>query len=146
MDFQNDAQKQAYEKVSGMVKELFGQFANARTDIPGFGISYGSAYVIVQVFPWGDNDATITTRSYVVTGAELNQEMMQFLLHANDQMRFGAFGLDKDNDIFYEHTIVASTADLEELKASVMAVVYTADQYDDQIVSRWGGQRASDRK
>lgn len=146
MEFQTEAQKQAYEKISGMVKELFGQFAVARTDIPGFGINYGSAYVITQVFPWGEDDATITTRCYVVTGIELTQDLLHFLLRENDKMRFGAFGLDKDDDIFFEHTIVASTTDLEELKSSVMSVVLTSDQYDDQIVSRWGGQRAADRK
>jgi len=25
-------------------------------------------------------------------------------------------------------------------------VVYTADQYDDQIIQKWGGQRAVDRR
>jgi len=146
MEFQTEGQKQTYEKVAGMVKELFGTFAAPRDDIPAFSINYGSAYIITQVFPWGDNDASITTRSYVVTGAELTQELLLFLLQENDKMRFGAFGVDKDLDIFFEHTIVGSTCDLDELKASVLAVVYTADQYDDQITSRWGGQRASDRK
>jgi hypothetical protein len=61
-------------------------------------------------------------------------------------MRFGAFGLDSDNDVFFEHSIVGSTSDKVELKASVMAVVMTADRYDDQISSRWGGTRAVDRK
>jgi len=34
--------------------------------------------------------------------------------------------------------------DKTELRASVMAVVSTADEHDDEIVSRWGGKRALD--
>jgi hypothetical protein len=94
---------------------------------------------------WGEDDAIITTRSWVVTGIELTQELLQYLLRENDTMRFGAFGLDSDNDVFFEHTIVGSTADKHELKASVMAVVMTADRYDDIIAERWGGTRAVDR-
>lgn len=146
MEFQTEGHKQAYEKITGMVKELFGTFATPRADIPAFSITYGSAFIIAQVFAWGDNDATVTTRCYVVTGVELAQDLLLFLLQENDKMRFGAFGIDKDNDIFFEHTVVASTCDLEELKSSILAVVYTSDQYDDQIISRWGGQRAIDRK
>jgi hypothetical protein len=59
-------------------------------------------------------------------------------------MRFGAFGVDKDGDIIFEHTIVGSTIDKEELKSSVKAVLSVADHYDDDIVSRWGGKRALD--
>lgn len=75
----------------------------------------------------------------------MNAELMKFLLRENDRMRFGAYGLDEDEDIFFEHTIVGSTCDKEELKASVVAVVMTADDADDKIIAKWGGQRAVDR-
>jgi len=145
MEFQNEFQKQMYEKLTGMMKELFGAFASPRQDSPAFGISMGSAYTVVSVLPWREDEAIFTTRSYVVTGIEIVPELMYYLLRENDRMRFGAYGIDRDNDIFFEHTIVASTCDLEELKSSVLAVVYTADQADDEITSRWGGQRAVDR-
>ncbi len=146
MEFQTEIQKQMYEKLGGMMKELFGTFANPRQDSPSYGISMGSAYTVTSVLPWRDDEAIFTTRSYVVTGIEIVPDLMHYLLRENDRMRFGAYGLDKDNDIFFEHTIVASTCDLDELKSSILAVVYTADQADDEIVSRWGGQRASDRR
>jgi hypothetical protein len=125
---------------------LFGEFAVARDDVPAIGVVVGSAVAQAIVFPWGEDDATICTRAYVVTGAELTPDLMRYLLRENADMRFGAFGVDDDGDILFEHTIVGSTCDKEELKASVMAVVMTADRYDDQIVARWGGQRALDRK
>ena len=145
MEFQNDTQKEVYEKIKPWMKEIFGEFAYEREDSPSFGIMVGSAYTQVGVFPYRKDDATITARSYVVTGAELTNDLMLYLLSENDKMRFGAFGVDAEKDIFFEHTILGSTCDREELKASVMAVVMTADDYDDQIVAKWGGQTARDR-
>lgn len=105
----------------------------------------GSALVEVLVFPWGEDDAIINTRSYVVTGAELTPDLMLFLLKENSQMLFGAFGVDEHGDILFEHSIVGSTCDQKELESSVNAVLQVADDYDDIIVQKWGGERALDR-
>lgn len=145
MEFENTPQKETYEKITPWMKEIFGDFCRLRDNDPAFGINYGSSYTYVRVNPWGDDDAVINTRSYVVTKVEVTPELMDFLLHENDTMRFGAFGLDKDNDVFFEHAILGSTCDKEELRSSILAVMYTADKYDDKIMSRWGGQRAEDR-
>jgi len=145
MEFKTAPQKEIYEKITPWVKEIFGTFVVQREDTPAFVITVGTAMAQVGVFPWGEDDATLTTRSYVITGAELVPDLMEFLLHENDRMRFGAFGIDDDKDIFFEHALLGSTCDKEELKSSVMAVVYTADKYDDLIHEKWGGLRAEDR-
>ena len=145
IEFKNDAQKVIYEKVVGYARELWGEFARFRDDAPVFNVNYGSAFVRVAVFPWGDDDAFINARSWVICGAEIKPELMHYLLRQNDDMRFGAYGLDSDNDIFFEHSVVGSTLDKEELRACVMAVLMTADNKDDEIQQRWGGTRASDR-
>lgn len=145
MQFHTAAQQACYEKVTKWMKELFGEFAMTRKDVPVVAVVIGSAVAQTAVYPWGNDDSTITTRAYVVTGAELTPDLMHFLLRQNADMRFGAFGVDDENDIFFEHTIVGSSCDKNELKASVLAVVTTADRFDDQIVARWGGQRALDR-
>jgi hypothetical protein len=145
VEFQSDAQKEVYEKIKPWMKEIFGEFASVSETAPTFGVMIGSAYAQTGVYPWGKDDATITTRSYVVTGAELTPELMLFLLTENDRVRFGAFGVDSDKDIFFEHTMVGSTCDKEELRASVKAVIMSADDADDKIVAKWGGQTARDR-
>ena len=71
MEFENPAQKACYEKVAGFMKELFGEFAQAREDAPVFSVLMGSAWAQIVVLPWGNDDATIATRAYVVRGAEL---------------------------------------------------------------------------
>lgn len=145
MLFQTPAQEACYDKIALWMQELFGKFPCARQDIPGLGLLMGSALVEVLVFPWGENDAIINTRSYVVTGADITPELMRFLLEENTSMIFGAFGIDANNDILFEHTIVGSTCDKKELESSVKAVLEVADDYDDRLVEKWGGQRALDR-
>ena len=145
MEFKTNAQRACYEKVLPMVRSTFGEFAIVLDDRPGFAIPQGSTLCHIGVHPWGEDSATVLCRSYVVMGPELVPDLLMFLLRTNDDMRFGAFGVDRDGDIFFEHSIVGATIDKDELKASVMAVIWTADKYDDEIVGRWGGRRCSDR-
>jgi len=145
IQFQTEAHKKIYEKVVAHTKELFGEMARFKEDAPVFLLDMGSAFVRVAVFPWGEDDAFVNARSWVICGAEMVPELMHFLLRQNDDMRFGAFGLDSDNDIFFEYSVVGSTLDKPELKACVLAVLMTADRFDDQIQQRWGGTRACDR-
>jgi hypothetical protein len=150
MHFETEAQKAVYEKVASWLRESFGPTVNAREEGPVFDVAAGlvmggSAVAHVSVDPWGERDATVTVRAYVVTDVEPTPDLLHFLLRQNDRMRYGAFGLDKDNDVFFEHSVLGSTLDKEELMASVMAVLNTADRYDDEIRQRWGGRRALDR-
>ena len=145
MEFQTPAQQRIYEKVREYMTQLFGEFATARTDLPGFVLYYGSASAQVFVNPWGEDDAAIAVVSWVVVGAEPGPELHRYLLNQSFGMRFGAFAVDDRGDIAFVHSIVGSTCDKNELKASIMAVMTTADRCDDEIVARWGGQRAQDR-
>lgn len=145
MEFKTEAQKAVWEKTKTYASEIFGEMASIRDDRLTFVVTRGSAFAATIVLPWGDDDATVCTRSYVVTSINKTFELMDFLLSVNNDVRFGAFGLDADGDVFFEHTVVGSTLDKAELRASVMAVLATADSYDDQIVAKFGGLRATDR-
>ncbi|NEP84395.1 MAG: YbjN domain-containing protein [Okeania sp. SIO3C4] len=145
MQFETNIQEACYNKVSLWMRELFDKFPCVRRDLPGVTLFMGSALVEVSVLAWGDNEAIINTRSYVVTNVDLKADLMKFLLQENSKMRFGAFGVDENNSIIFEHTIVGSTCDKPELEASVRAVLAISDEYDDKIVEQWGGHRAMDR-
>ena len=144
MEFKNDAQKETYEKVAKWLTEIFGEFVHKRDDRPTFRIIMGSTYVTVMVMPWAKDEAVICSRATVVQGPPLSPELMKYLLKENSSMVYGAFGVDDDDDINFDHTIYGPTCDKEELRHSVRAVLHTADKYDDEIVSRWGGKRMSD--
>jgi hypothetical protein len=145
MEFKTEAQEQVYRKVDEYLRQLFGEMVRPLSHAPLFIVPAGTTLTHIVVTPWGSDDATITVRAYVVYGADLVPDLLHFLLRENDTKRFGAFGLDRDGDIFFEHSIVGSTCDKEELKASTLAVSHTADLYDEKIVQRWGGMRAIDR-
>jgi hypothetical protein len=143
MQFTTLPQKKVYEQIYPWIRELFGSFAIPRPEIPIFNIAIGESTALVGVYPWGEDDATITTRSLVVNQVELSPGLMRYLLKENDKMRFGAFGLDSDENIYFEHTMVGSACNKDGLKGSILAVVITADQYSQQVIDRWGGERAT---
>ncbi|NET51550.1 MAG: YbjN domain-containing protein [Merismopedia sp. SIO2A8] len=145
MEFETTAQKACHEKVAQWMNELFTDVPWEPLDgEPGFGLFMGSAWAEVHVYPWGDDDSVVNIRSVVVSGANLKTDLPQFLLRENAELRFGAFALNDAGDVLFEHTIVGSTCDPNELEASVREVLETSDDYDDKIVERWGGQRELD--
>lgn len=145
MDFANKAHEEIYKKVADWMKELFGMFVQPMPDAPVFVLAQGDTLVQIAVIPWADDDATVSIRSYVVSDAEMTSDFMHYLLRENESFRFGAFAIDSEDDVFFEHTIVGSTLDPEELKASVFAVTGTSDRYADEIIPRFGGTKFVDK-
>jgi len=143
MLFKTKAQEDCYKKIKPWIEELFKEILVADKSIPLFSIPFRSAITYVIVNPWND-DSIITVRSYVVYGAKLTPELLYFLLRKNVSMRFGAFGIDEDGEIIFECNLIGSTCDKEELNASVIEVMRMSNKYDDEIINKWGGQRAID--
>lgn len=144
MELVSTVHEEVYVKVATWMREVYGEAVSFDEDRPVLGLGFGSARVEVRVEPWGSDDAVIRARAVVVRGAKVDDELLRFLLHANDESLFGAFGLEKDGNIVFQHTIVGSTCNPPELRSSVMGVLSAADRFDDEIVERWGGKRAVD--
>jgi len=144
VEFETDAQRAGYERCLGIAREVFGESIGIMDDHPGFSFVAGSTLVYAYVIPCGDDGATLQAYAPVVMGAEMNLELAMFLLHENDDMRFGAFSVSGDGTIYYNYNVVAGAIDKEELKAALLGVVGVADDYDDKIVARWGGQTVKD--
>ena len=146
MTFANETQQVVYGRVRAFIEDLFGELAVYRDDAPAFAVAAGSAVAHVHVLPWTDEGAIVTTRAFVVSGATLNDDLMRWMLERNAEALWGAFGVDEDGEIVIDHSINGPTCDKEDLRASVLGVIFSADRYDDEIVARWGGERALDRK
>lgn len=145
MHFENDVQKTCFDKVQRFMREIFGDHATADDSAPVVSVMLGSAMCIVAVQALSDDEAVIATRAVVASGAHVTPELAIFLLQANVSMLFGAFGLTPNGDIILEHNLMGSTVSREELRGSLLTVARLADEFDDQIVARWGGRRALDR-
>lgn len=138
--FKTKTQRKVYEKVGRYLKEALGETFDPVAGTPAYRGLSGSAIVAAIVYPWGDDDAVVNVRSCCVMDLdELPPDLLEYLLRENFKFRFGGFSIDNDGDINFEHTIVGSTLDKNELVASIRAVSVTADKYDDEIVRRWGG-------
>lgn len=144
IDFETEPQRECYEKVKTWLKEIFGECLLERESSPGFAIRSGSSLMQIFIRAWGEDDATISCLSVVVSGAEITPELTRHLLLQNSKYRFGAFSIDSDDDILFDHTIIGSSCSKLELKMIALAMMNTVDEVDDEIVSRWGGQRYKD--
>ncbi|MBM3266395.1 MAG: YbjN domain-containing protein [Candidatus Sericytochromatia bacterium] len=145
MQFDSQNQEKTYQQVKQWATEIFGEDVYLRKDAPEVSIPRGSTMLRIQVHDWGEGKVGIRALSYMVEGAEIDEALMRFLLEKNDDVVFGGFGIDSDGDVVYQHSILATGMDKEEFRAAVKAVAAVADDFDDEIVSRWGGKRALER-
>lgn len=109
-----------------------------------FTIKRGSSQIMLIVRPFLETEPCIEFYSNVVTGANITNDLMHFLLRKNAELHFGAFGIIFDNTISFTHTILASTLNADMLKIILNAISVICDYYDDIILDIAGGKRASD--
>jgi hypothetical protein len=109
-------------------------------------IKQGSAYVMISIVPWGRDRAMVRATAQLVKGARLDHHLATQLLELNAHLRFGAFALDTtDNIVLFTHTILGGTTlDPEELIATLSDIALIADEYDDKLMQKYGGQRMLD--
>lgn len=109
-------------------------------------IKQGSAYVMISILPWGDNRAMLRCTAQLVKGVDVDGPLAKQLLELNSYLRFGAFAVDPaEHVILFQHTILGGTTlDPEELTATLRDVALIADEYDDKLMKKYGGQRMID--
>lgn len=109
-------------------------------------VKQGSAYVMINIVPWSDGQAMVRCVAQLVKGLEMQGRLARQLLELNARLRFGAFAYEPvDKVVLFIHSILGgATLDSDELLATVRDVALIADEYDDKLVQRYGGQRMSD--
>lgn len=109
-------------------------------------IKQGSTYVMINVVPWGENRAMVRCTAQLVKGVDVDGPLAKQLLELNGHLRFGAFAWDPaEHTVTFSHTILGGTTlDPEELTATLRDVALIADDYDDKLMKKYGGQRMID--
>jgi hypothetical protein len=94
-----------------------------------------------EVNPWETPGLTIVRAcSCITVGSQITPELTEYLLRENLRMRFGAFQLGDNNEIFFAHNILGGEQlDVMELQTCILAVVTIADTYDDILTAKFGG-------
>lgn len=125
---------------------LQGNSAFRKVDERLYVVKQGSAYVMVNVVPWGKEKAMVRCVSQLVKGVLMSEDLAVQLLQLNAHLRFGAFAFDPVGDlVLFIHSILGGhTLDPEELLTTLSDVALIADEYDDKLASKWGGQRMQD--
>jgi len=105
-------------------------------------VKQGSSIVMINVLAWGADRAVVRCVAQLVKGVSMEVPLALQLLEMNALLRFGAFAFVPVGDvIIFSHTILGGkTLDKEELLATIRDVAIIADEYDDRIAARYGGQ------
>ncbi len=141
--FHTQCQEEVYRQVKKYLDELVEEhFDNA--EHCDFYLKYGSTVLEIVIEPYEEDDAIIEVLAFCVQGVERSFELMQELLHLNSEVLLGAFSM-VGNDIFFSHSFLGRRLRPEQLMASLEVVATISDEYDEQIVSRFGGETAIER-
>ena len=107
-----------------------------------FAVKQGSTFVLIHVVPWSSDRALCRCVAQMVKGIHMTGAFALDLLELNAYLRLGAFAYDrKERMLIFLHSILGGdTLDKEELLATVRDVAVIADEYDDKIIKRYGGQ------
>jgi hypothetical protein len=109
-------------------------------------VKQGSTFVMINVVAIDDDRAQVRCVAQLVKGVDLNEQLAIELLELNGKLRFGGFAYEpKGKLILFIHSILGgATLDAAELLATVSDVALLADEYDDKIIEKYGGQTMKD--
>lgn len=142
MQFVNRIQAETHAKLEEYLHELFDD-AFQDPENHHFYVRYGSTVLEIANEPYGPEESTVTIMSYCVQGVEMEEQLLRVLLKLNHEIPFGCFSL-VDNNIFFSYSLFGRTLTRSNLITAISAVATHADDYDDEIVARYGGQTALD--
>ena len=109
-----------------------------------FYLKYGSTVLEISIDPFEEDNAVIEVLAFCVQGVDPSFELASDLLRFNSEIPLGGFSM-LDGDVFFSHSFVGRHLQPEQLMASLNSVAMIADDYDEKIVSRYGGETALDR-
>ncbi|HSF38958.1 MAG TPA: YbjN domain-containing protein [Thermoanaerobaculia bacterium] len=141
--FETAVQEETFHKLKEYLSELFDEpYYDPENN--HFYVRYGTTVLEISVDPYGEEESVVGIMSYCVQDVELEEELLVGLLELNHQLTCGHFSL-VGTDIFFAHTLFGKSLDARDLLRAITAVATVADDYDDRIVQRYGGQTALER-
>lgn len=143
-------------RLAAMLNEIDAGFEEMRTG--GFRVEVNSTAVFVTVHDassfetpadvFTDGPAEVVTiTSPVLRSVPVTNDLLSWVATEGWRFLFGHVTLEETDglgDLNFQHRLLATRLDAEELDAAVVAVVATADQLDDELQARFGGERFID--
>ena len=141
--FHTQCQEEVYRQVKSYLDELVEEHFDDAQHCD-FYLKYGSTVLEISINPYEEDDAVIEVLAFCVQGVEPSPDLMQDLLLLNSELLIGAFSM-VDGDVFFSHSFLGRRLRPEQLIASLDSVASISDEYDEQIVSKYGGETALER-
>jgi hypothetical protein len=143
MEFEHEVHEETFNRLREYLSELFEEpFHDPEND--HFYVRYGTTVLEISVDPYGPEEAIVVIMSYCVQDVDLEEDLLLGLLELNHQLPCGSFSL-VGNDIFFSHSLYGRGLEPRDLLRAITAVATVADDYDDRIVARYGGQTALEK-
>jgi hypothetical protein len=141
--FQHSVHEDTYRRVQEYLPDFFDDLYHDEEN-GHFYVRYGTTVLEISVEAYGPKEAVVTIMSYCVQGVDVSEELMTMLLELNHVQPFGAFSM-VDNDVFFSLSLFGRDLEARSLLGAIAAVADVADESDDRIVDRFGGQTALER-
>jgi hypothetical protein len=141
--FEHEFQQETFTKVKEYLGELFDEPYHD-PDNDHFYVRYGTTVLEIAVEAYGSEEAVVSIMSYCVQDVELDEELLLGLLELNHQLPCGSFSV-VGNDIFFAYSLFGRTLEPRDLLRAITSVATVADDYDDRIVAKYGGQTALEK-
>jgi hypothetical protein len=108
-------------------------------------VKQGSSLVMLSVHPWGER-AVVRLTAQLVKGVTMEIPLALQLLETNALLRFGAFAYVPAGEVvIFAHTLLdGDLRDHDEFLNTIRDFALVADDYDDRIAARYGGQTMQD--
>lgn len=141
--FNTQTQEEVYRQVKSYLDELVDEHFDDAEHCD-FYLKYGSTVLEISIYPYEEDDAVVEVLAFCVQGVEPSFDLMQELLELNSEIALGAFSM-VGNEVFFSHSFLGRRLRPEQLMASLDAVASISDEYDEQIVAKFGGETAIER-
>lgn len=143
MKFDHEVHEAVHQRVEHYLTELFDQPIQEEED-GHFYVRYGSTVLEISIDAHGTDDAVVVVMAYCVQDVSLDDDLLLALLELNHRIPFGAFSL-VGNDVFVRYSLLGHNLDRASLLAAITNIATISDDWDDRIVSSFGGQTALQR-
>lgn len=141
--FHTRCQEDVYRRVKSVLDELVDEHYDDAEHCD-FYVKFGSTLLEISIVPYEEDNAIIEVLAYCVHNVEPSFDLYQQLLSLNSQTPLGAFSIS-ERDVYFSHSFIGRKLQPEQLIASLSTVASLADEYDDLIVQKYGGETALER-
>jgi hypothetical protein len=137
LPFESEGQREAYERLKAPLEAAVGP-VRERIHAIGYVYEVDGTTVTSTLAPWGD-DTIVANRCYLAGDVPMSQDMLRELAAWTEKGRFGYYGVDDANNVYFEHQVVGSTATPDTLGRSIRQAHATAMGQRDAFRARFGG-------